>query len=47
MFIQYFLDLSKDELIALLDKHKTHFPFKSMRLKLISGKMQSVEVETY
>lgn len=47
VFIQYFPDLSKDELITLVDNYITQIPFKSRRLKLMSGRMKSVEVETH
>lgn len=47
VFVQYFSDLSNDELNEFLDKYKFQFAFKARRLKLLSGKVQHVETETH
>lgn len=47
VFVQYFPELSHEELLALLAKYKGQFHSKTRRLKLLDGKTQLVEDDTH
>lgn len=47
IFIKYFLEFPREELLAFLDNFKGQFHSKARRLKLLNGKVQFVEVETH
>lgn len=43
IFVEYFFDLSQDELSNLFVKYKGQFHLRTMRLKLLIGKAKEVE----